>query len=124
MKLANALPAIAVMALSVMSATSLPARAEDLKTLRIGILAGEKEADRLRNCLQPARSALPREWVRSLTHLCHAAARRTPTHSQAKVLSDTRFGRLLCCIDACYLLIDIWSPKSITPKGNHHVCSI
>ncbi len=49
MKLANTLSALAVLALAATSAATLPARAEDMKTLRIGILGGENEADRLRN---------------------------------------------------------------------------
>ncbi len=49
MKLASTLSALAVVALGSLSAVTLPARAEDMKTLRIGILGGENEADRLRN---------------------------------------------------------------------------
>ena len=60
MKLANVLSALAVAALSAMSAATLPAYAEDRKVLRIGILGGENEADRLRNwkCAQDQLSKL------------------------------------------------------------------
>ena len=49
MKVVNSLSALAVVALGALSAATLPAMAEDMKVLRIGILGGENEADRLRN---------------------------------------------------------------------------
>jgi phosphonate transport system substrate-binding protein len=49
MKLAKSLSTFAILALGALSAAALPARAEDMKVLRIGILGGENEADRLRN---------------------------------------------------------------------------
>jgi phosphonate transport system substrate-binding protein len=65
----NLIKTIAAIALSGLSLAALPAKADDLKEFRVGILGGENEADRLRNfaCFQKnlgAALGIPAESVK------------------------------------------------------------